>query len=408
MPTVWEPVRRLRLVAALMVGVLANPGAAETPDPRARLEGLWEGRGVQAGTDGWTIRIALPQAGGGKIDYPSLDCGGTLTLLGSRGDTVAFREEIDYGRDRCTPQGEVRLTPQSDDELLFEYRRQGERQTSSSGTVRKATAALSAAAPAKSAATIKAEVAAMAKGWRDFIPEGSRFKGPVRSEPKYVGGPRRNYDVDIDFVGDMPVVRLGIGQTENGFTCLGALQFLRRVSPTVAEFGFGKMGGRGDMIIDCPDRTEVRLEKVAGGLAYSWTAPGREPVSGVLADKTAEIAAERQARAEAERNAKPCTHVTWTGPQTNIADTLMCDEGKAISLFRKGAQLNLGITDVSFGDGRLIGSAKVASLTGKGSVEVVCVFAADSDMELSTGDAITVEARLTSYAGGRLVFDCAP
>ncbi len=406
----WDVAGRLgallRGCGALMLAVmLAGPADAQDSELWKRFAGAWEGRGEQAGTDGWTIFIVLDPPGKGKISYPSLDCGGTLALLESRRNALVFHEQIHLGQDRCVPQGEVTLILNGESELLFEYRARGNQTATSLGKLRRVA---DNAAPAPPPIAAQAPAPAAGQDWRTLVPEGSRFKGQVRSEPKYVGGPRRTYDVDIDFKGDLPVVRIGIGQTENGFTCLGAIQLLRLLPPSGAAFSFGKMSGRGDMIIDCPESTEVRIEKVPDGLSFAWAPPGREPVSGILADKTAEIAAKRAAEAEAARNAQPCTHVKWNGPQSNIADALLCDEGKAISLFRKGAVLNLSVTDVSFAEGRLIGTARIDSRAGKGSVEVVCLFPQDSDMELSTGDAIAVEARLSSYSGGRLVFDCDP
>jgi hypothetical protein len=45
------------------------------------------------------------------MEYPSLDCGGTLTFEGTNGNVHLYRERIDYGRDRCLDGGLVGVEP---------------------------------------------------------------------------------------------------------------------------------------------------------------------------------------------------------------------------------------------------------------------------------------------------------
>jgi hypothetical protein len=74
------------------------------------LSGSWCGLGEQTNPDGtrhhWTARMRLagPE---GRMDYPSLDCGGTLTFERAAADVHFYRERITYGRDRCIDDGLV-------------------------------------------------------------------------------------------------------------------------------------------------------------------------------------------------------------------------------------------------------------------------------------------------------------
>ena len=45
------------------------------------------------------------------MEYPSLDCGGTLTFEGTNGNVHLYRERIAYGRDRCLDSGLVGVEP---------------------------------------------------------------------------------------------------------------------------------------------------------------------------------------------------------------------------------------------------------------------------------------------------------
>ncbi len=81
--------------------------------------GVWEGEGQQSGVS-WTIRIDISTAEQ-LIEYPSLDCGGYLTLLEESDAQLLFRETITYGLNICIDQGFVELTDQSANELVYRY-----------------------------------------------------------------------------------------------------------------------------------------------------------------------------------------------------------------------------------------------------------------------------------------------
>jgi hypothetical protein len=78
------------------------------------LSGSWCGVGEQTNPDGskshWTARMHLAGQHG-RMDYPSLDCGGTLTFVRAEGLIHFYRERITYGRDRCVDGGLVAVEP---------------------------------------------------------------------------------------------------------------------------------------------------------------------------------------------------------------------------------------------------------------------------------------------------------
>lgn len=81
--------------------------------------GVWEGEGQQTGVS-WTIRIDIRE-NEQLIEYPSLNCGGFLTLLEESEAQLLFRETITFGIGICVDQGFVELTDQSANELVYRY-----------------------------------------------------------------------------------------------------------------------------------------------------------------------------------------------------------------------------------------------------------------------------------------------
>ncbi|HEY5347241.1 MAG TPA: hypothetical protein VIJ72_03540 [Rhizomicrobium sp.] len=90
-------------IAAIMLPAMVF--AAEQ-DPIA---GAWQGLALQPSGNGksetWTITMKIDATGNGTIDYPSLNCGGTLTRLPSSGDVVEFHEKLTYGLQKCVDDG---------------------------------------------------------------------------------------------------------------------------------------------------------------------------------------------------------------------------------------------------------------------------------------------------------------
>ena len=83
--------------------------------------GIWEGEGQQQNPMiSWTIRINIQQDEQ-TIEYPSLNCGGPLSLLQETDAQLLFRESITFGIGACVDRGFVELTDQSENELIFRW-----------------------------------------------------------------------------------------------------------------------------------------------------------------------------------------------------------------------------------------------------------------------------------------------
>jgi hypothetical protein len=107
-------VARLAAIAALFVAVLAISGGANAGSPPPI--GIWKGTAQQYRSDGspfsrWTLVMDIerlaPGGSAGTMRYPSLQCAGTLTYLGERGDTYSFTEHITSGG--CIDDGVVSI-----------------------------------------------------------------------------------------------------------------------------------------------------------------------------------------------------------------------------------------------------------------------------------------------------------
>ncbi|MEJ2621572.1 MAG: hypothetical protein P8163_15295 [Candidatus Thiodiazotropha sp.] len=97
---------------------LSNQTEPPIGDGLAGKVGVWEGEGQQPGIS-WTIRIDL-KLDEQLIEYPSLECGGYLTLLEESDAQLQFRETITYGTG-CCDQGILELTDQSENELVYRW-----------------------------------------------------------------------------------------------------------------------------------------------------------------------------------------------------------------------------------------------------------------------------------------------
>jgi hypothetical protein len=98
--------RCLHLAIACLLA--ASPGEAQT------LSGRWCGWAEQIGPgdtrSAWSANLSL-DGSTGHMEYPSLQCGGTLTFEGVDGEVHLYRERIVYGRDLCLDGGLVGVVP---------------------------------------------------------------------------------------------------------------------------------------------------------------------------------------------------------------------------------------------------------------------------------------------------------
>jgi hypothetical protein len=82
--------------------------------------GVWKGYGVQENGKRWTIEITI-QPDNYSIEYPSLGCGGKLSLLSTEKNKLAFREKINFGKARCVDNGEVQLVKVAKNRLSYSW-----------------------------------------------------------------------------------------------------------------------------------------------------------------------------------------------------------------------------------------------------------------------------------------------
>jgi hypothetical protein len=82
--------------------IVASPATAQT------LFGRWCGEADQIGPGSfrsqWAANLVL-EGPTGRMDYPSLGCGGTLAFERVEGSIALYRERIDYGHGRCIDSG---------------------------------------------------------------------------------------------------------------------------------------------------------------------------------------------------------------------------------------------------------------------------------------------------------------
>jgi hypothetical protein len=97
--------------------------------------GTWAGQGYQnpaGAVPSWTIRLRILENGNGIIQYPSLSCGGTLMKQPIAG-VAAYREHIDYGKDKCIDNGRVVIQERAD-ELFWYWSGEGTKAPTASAT----------------------------------------------------------------------------------------------------------------------------------------------------------------------------------------------------------------------------------------------------------------------------------
>jgi hypothetical protein len=85
------------------------------------LRGEWAGTGYQTDSnDTWAMRLSV-KGRTYTVDYPSLECGGTWTLLSLSRSRAVFRETITRGAERCAPRGRVVVERLNSRQLGYRY-----------------------------------------------------------------------------------------------------------------------------------------------------------------------------------------------------------------------------------------------------------------------------------------------
>ena len=98
------------LLAAILISIASNSLIATGAEAQSIPVGTWEGQGFQKNRSGpvvsWSIRLRTLQNGNGIIEYPSLNCIGTLTRLPTT-VIAQYREHIDHGM--CADNGVIEI-----------------------------------------------------------------------------------------------------------------------------------------------------------------------------------------------------------------------------------------------------------------------------------------------------------
>jgi hypothetical protein len=87
--------------------------------------GIWSGKGNQTNDTEWSILLSIVPGSVnsvvGTIAYPSLGCGGELTLKQARNGSIELFENLTYGMDRCVNRGTTVLKTTSNRRLKFTW-----------------------------------------------------------------------------------------------------------------------------------------------------------------------------------------------------------------------------------------------------------------------------------------------
>jgi len=108
---------RSTLVLALALAGAAGAAAAQG------LTGHWSGVVVQTGPGGRTgsyvasLELAGPT---GTMDYPTLECGGDVALVGKEGAALVYRETITHGQG-CLAGGAITVKPSGPASVLWSW-----------------------------------------------------------------------------------------------------------------------------------------------------------------------------------------------------------------------------------------------------------------------------------------------
>jgi hypothetical protein len=92
-----------------------------TQDTAQDLEGIWEGEGYQGAKGKWSIKVTI-QAENYTIEYPSLQCGGSLKLKTIHANSFIFEETITHNiAGECIEHGKTILEKSQDGSLRYHW-----------------------------------------------------------------------------------------------------------------------------------------------------------------------------------------------------------------------------------------------------------------------------------------------
>jgi hypothetical protein len=132
------------IIAPALLSISTNKletvATAQTAILPAQYVGVWRGSGVQKNGSQWSILITLI-AGEvdsivGTIAYPSLSCGGELSMRKVNQDSIELFEELTYGISSCVNNGTTTLQRASAKKLNYSWHKQSSTQDAT-GSVQK-------------------------------------------------------------------------------------------------------------------------------------------------------------------------------------------------------------------------------------------------------------------------------
>jgi hypothetical protein len=124
----------LRFLASCALAVLLTSAvfAQGKAGGRSWLSGTWEGTGYQADTkETWTMKLTV-RGRRYRIEYPSLNCGGSWVPISIGTNQARFVEKITHGIETCSDNGNVVIERLSWQQIAFRYANHGTRKVTAS------------------------------------------------------------------------------------------------------------------------------------------------------------------------------------------------------------------------------------------------------------------------------------
>lgn len=110
----------LFVVLALFMAVSISYAESSEKNHLPVFYGAWEGMGSQDNDSTWSIRLNIRRETF-IVEYPSLKCGGELSLLEQGEHYMSFKEKITDGRLNCVDGGTIVIQETGQDQLKYEW-----------------------------------------------------------------------------------------------------------------------------------------------------------------------------------------------------------------------------------------------------------------------------------------------
>lgn len=108
-----------RKLLLLLIPLFFLPLLALSFEQSDQFDGVWKGVGEQFDDKStWTIKMTILD-GKYYIQYPSLECGGVLTLLSKNSSKLEFHESIIYGLSDCLDNGKTIIKKSGENSAQF-------------------------------------------------------------------------------------------------------------------------------------------------------------------------------------------------------------------------------------------------------------------------------------------------